>query len=117
MKNVARNNYVTTVCRSRAKVGNHFGTSQRIEAVHRLIQDQNSRAMTQRLRQPDALAHSFAIPCDVAPCRFDEIHPLNGPPGELLCRLGVGASKPEKRIDKLKSRQALGKGVELCAVP
>src|SRR6266851_534808 len=84
VKNMARNNDVTTVCRRRAKQSDHLGTSQRVEAVQRLVQDQNSRVVTQGLSEPDSLTHPFAITGDVADCSIGKIHALNRAPGQTF---------------------------------
>src|SRR5258708_18582228 len=84
VKNMARNNHVTTVCRRRPKQSDHLGASQRVEAVQRLVQDQNSRIVTQGLSEPDSLTHSFAISGDVAVCGVGKIYALNRAPSQTF---------------------------------
>lgn len=108
--------HITTLRRRGAEQRNHFRSGQRIQAVQRFIEHQYFRIVSQRLRQPNSLAHPLAIPRNVSLGSLDQVHPLNHSPRQLFRAMGVPARQPQIRIDKLKSRQAFRKRVELRAV-
>ena len=50
--------------------GQRFCTRHRIEAIQWLIENKNLRSVRDRLRQPNALPHPFAISSNLAVGRF-----------------------------------------------
>src|SRR5689334_6145322 len=116
MQDVRRDDQVQTLGSEFAKEGDRLGADHRIETIERLVENQNCRLVRDRLRQPDALSHAFAVPSYFAIRGIDEIHAFDSKLGEIVCLLTIVTIDKEKRVNKLAARHASRKRVKLRAV-
>ena len=99
-----------------AEQGDGFGAGEGIEAVERLIEDEDRRAVADGLGQLDALPHAFAVAGDFAFGGIHEIDALEGAPGQIRSFLMAAAIDAQIGVDEFEAGQAFGEGVELGAV-
>jgi len=90
-----------------------LGAGQWIEAVQRLIEDQDARTMRDRLRQFDALPHAFAVACDAARRCFAQADAVDGFPCQALRVFRAIAEKPQIAFDEFVAGEAAREGVVL----
>jgi hypothetical protein len=101
VQHVAGDHDVTAFGRIALEEGDRLGPDQRVQAVERLIEDQDSWVVGDRLSQPDPLAHPLAVRGDLAVRGLDQADLSDGPGGQVPA-LGSGASgQTEEGIDEL----------------
>ena len=77
-----------------------FRARHRIQPIQRLIQHKHGGLMRDRLREPDALPHAFAIAGDFAIGGFQKIHPRN-----RLVRQRLHMRQSDSRAASARTRQ------------
>src|SRR6185369_2624306 len=101
---VRRDDQVQTFRREFAKQRDRLGPNHRIEAVERFVENQNSRLVRDRLREPDALSHALAVRRDFAIRGIHEIDAFDSKLAEVVCLLAIVTVDEKKRVDKLAAR-------------
>src|SRR5258705_10202830 len=72
--------------------------------------------MSNRLREPDALAHALTIGGDFSIPGLNKIYALERNLSQLVCFLLLQAVYQQERINKFSSRYPSRERIKLCAV-
>jgi len=116
VEDVAGEEHVAPLLRERLEERDRLGARHRVEAVERLVEDDDLRVVRDRLSETDALAHPLAIPRDAAARGFLEAD-LRDRVGGLGLRVGAGqAVEEQRRPHELVSGEPGREGVVLRAV-
>ena len=100
MQDVAGDDDMQALLAQRLKQFKRFCPRHGIESVERLVENQNCRMMTNRLRQPNPLPHAFAVARDFSECGFGHADAVERFMGETKRFLIIQSMQPQGVVHK-----------------
>jgi len=117
VEDVTRDDHVEPFPAEALEEGQRLGAGHRVEAVQRLVQDQDFGPMAERQCQADPLAHPLAVARELAVGRFGHAHALERLRGGAIGLGAVQARQPQPSSYEGPAGGAVREGVDLRAIP